>query len=189
MRAIHFDLKQNKERLVIAGLGNPGKEYAETRHNAGFLFIDRLHEFLLKADFDAKIKIEKSYILISFPDLNLDLIKPQTMMNLSGKALNDYYRYHKKFSAKSLVVVHDDLDLALGDYKINVEKGPRLHNGLRSIELELGTAAFNRIRLGIENRNGLPISGLDYVLYKFKNDELKSLEACINKILEERFSY
>lgn len=189
MTAIEINLKENKQNLVIVGLGNIGKEYEQTRHNAGFIFIDKLVGILEQAGYTVNIKNEKEYIAYTCSELKLSLLKPNLLMNLSGKSVAAYYRYHKGFSAKSLIVVHDDLDLMLGDYKINIGKGPRLHNGLRSIESELSVSDFIRIRIGIENRQGLPISGLDYVLYKFTKDEQQIVNKTIEEVLEQRFVF
>ena len=188
MTPIKFDLHNLKSPILIAGLGNIGAEYQLTRHNSGFIFVDQLQSHLQDKGYEARMISEKLYTTVEFPELKLTLLKPKTMMNLSGKALHEYYRYHHNYQSHNLVVAHDDLDLMLGDFKINAGKGPRLHNGLRSIEQELGTD-FIRIRIGIENRNGLPISGLDYVLYKFQPEEFKQLQICLKKIITDRFVF
>lgn len=189
MTEIKFNLRQFQEPLVIVGLGNIGKEYEQTRHNAGFIFIDLLINALETAGYSIDIKQEAEYTLWTCRELNLNLIKPKLMMNLSGKSLSAYYRYHKHLKSTNLIVAHDDLDLALEDYKINIGKGPRLHNGLRSIESELTVSNFARIRIGIENRNGLPITGLDYVLFKFTKAEFAQIKQCITEIINKRFSF
>lgn len=188
MTPIKFELHNLSSPLLIAGLGNIGVKYAETRHNAGFMFTAALEVSLQAAGYESKNIQEELYEAIVFPELQLTLLMPKTLMNLSGQALKEYYRYHHNYRSKDLVVVHDDLDLLLGDFKINAGKGPRLHNGLRSIEQELGNE-FIRIRIGIENRNGLPISGLDYVLYKFTATERLILNKTIASIISERFSF
>lgn len=187
MTPIKFNLHDNQDPLVIVGLGNIGKDYENTRHNAGFIFADALQKYLFEKGYDFIVKQEAEYSLFTCHELNLSIIKPKTLMNLSGKAVVHYYRFHKGFKANRLVVVHDDLDLALGDYKINAGKGPKLHNGLRSIEQEISNNEFIRIRIGIENRQGVPISGLDYVLCRFNSQEISTLNDCITKIIKERF--
>ena len=163
-------------------LGNIGKEYEYTRHNAGFLFGEKYISQLESDGSLSAIKDETLYKLICFSDKNIFFLFPKTLMNLSGKAVNSYLSFtNKKFD---LIVVHDDLDLLLGDYKIIVGRGPKTHNGLSSVEDALLTKDFERIRIGIENRNGLDISGLDYVLYKFTNEELDKLNITLDKIIE-----
>jgi peptidyl-tRNA hydrolase, PTH1 family len=189
MKPIKFELKKLQQPLVIVGLGNIGKDYELTRHNAGFIFADKLALGLVQRGYEPFFKKEKTFDLTSFPELKVHIIKPKTLMNLSGNAVREFYRYHDHFSSKHLVVAHDDLDLMLGDCKVSEGKGPRLHNGLRSIEQELGTTAFVRARIGIENRQGLQISGLDYVLTRFRQEELVILESCIGDLINTRFPF
>lgn len=186
MRAIELNLTHSDIPQLIVGLGNIGKDYVNSRHNAGFLFVDAVLEALELKGYTCNFSDEKLYELWSFPKLKLNLLKPKTLMNLSGRAVREYYRYHKPYNSSALFVVHDDLDIALGDFKISAGKGPRLHNGLSSLEQELSTSGFIRVRLGIENRNGLPISGLDYVLYKFTTEELITIKTTIAGILKDR---
>ncbi len=186
MTPIKINLTKCDEPQLIVGLGNIGNKYAKTRHNAGFFFIDALLDLLEGKGFLANHTENNDYELWSFPQIKLALMKPKTLMNLSGRAVKTYYRYHGEYSSKHCFIAHDDLDILLGDYKISEGKGPRLHNGLKSLEQELGTAGFIRVRLGIDNRQGVPISGLDYVLYKFKEEEIAILNSTIKQLLLER---
>ena len=162
-------------------LGNIGKEFELTRHNAGFIFGEKYISKLQKTGLSPLTKEEKTYKLISFPSQKTFFLFPKTLMNLSGRAVIDFLSFTNKVF--KIIVVHDDLDLMLGEYKIYVGKGPKTHNGLTSVEEALTTKDFERIRIGIENRNGLDISGLDYVLYKFGKDEMEKLNETLDNII------
>ena len=113
------------------------------------------------------------------------LVKPQTFMNSSGKAVKKIVD-HFKIKTSDLWVIHDDLDIALGDFKIQKEKGPKLHKGVMSIEKELGKSDFWRVRVGVENRdpeNRIP--GEAYVLRDFEKKEMEIVEAVISRISRE----
>lgn len=173
---------------LIVGLGNPGEKYAYTRHNAGFLFIDYLAHFYLKSKgIDCEIQDNKSFRIYTFNDLEIVCIKPLLMMNRSGEALLEYIKY-KDFSLSEILVVHDDLDIMLGKYKLQIAKSPKLHNGVTSIENTLSGKEFYRLRIGVENRNGVPIPGLSYVLEKFSNDERNQLDLVFNDVTCNEFS-
>jgi PTH1 family peptidyl-tRNA hydrolase len=175
------------EKIIInklyVCLGNIGKEYENTRHNAGFLFGEAYIQYLKNINSNPQTKEHKDYTLISFKENNTLFLFPKTLMNLSGRALVEFLAYTNIIT--HIIIVHDDLDLLLGEYKINRLKGPKNHNGLISIEEALQTKDFTRIRIGIENRNELKISGLDYVLYKFTPEELIIIDKTINKIISE----
>ena len=171
-----------KNKLFIC-LGNIGNEYQDTRHNAGFLFGQAYIKFLEGQGCATETKEHKDYTLVSVKEKQLFFLFPKTLMNLSGRAVVSFLAYTNIVTR--LIVVHDDLDIILGEYKINHAKGPKNHNGITSIETALQTKDFERIRLGIENRNGLPISGLDYVLYKFTAEEMQILQATFTKLIQE----
>lgn len=171
-------------KLVI-GLGNPTKEYANTRHNAGFIFLDAFREkFLFQKDiyvtewreedtFQSEIAfIKRGSTIIAI------LQKPLTYMNNAGEAVK---KVTKKFDIEKeeIVLVHDDLDIKLGEFKIQVGKSPLGHNGIKSVEDKLGFIEFKRVRIGVENRENRNISGLDYVLMKFSKEERPILEEVI----------
>lgn len=182
---IKFDLKEDKAPILIVGLGNIGKEYENTRHNIGFLFLDHLLAQIQLRGYVVIKQDQKIYIKYYVPDLNLFLIKPKTLMNLSGVAVKKFLNYNKVIN--NIVVVHDDLDLDIGDYKMQFEKGPKSHNGINSITAELNTSKFYRIRIGIENRNGIPIPGLDYVLYDLGKEELEQIKLVFDLIIRRHF--
>lgn len=160
---------------LIVGLGNPGKEYERTRHNAGFIFVDELVK--IKGE-TTKWKEKNNYLFIK--EKNFIACKPQTFMNASGEAVKAIAKFHK-IESVDIVVVHDDLDLPLGNYKLQKAKGPKVHNGITSVESSLGTKDFWRIRLGIENRPSKKISGEAYVLERMPEDDLTFL---LDSILE-----
>lgn len=155
---------------LVVGLGNPGSRYLWTRHNAGFMVLDRLST-------TAGITISKK----TFSGLcgeghwqgsRLILLKPQTFMNLSGRSVAEAARFHKT-ELEDLIVVHDDLDIPFGRIKMKIGGGNGGHNGLKSITSSLGSGEFIRLRIGI----GRPVRGdaVDYVLSTFGKDEMNDL--------------
>jgi len=159
--------------ILIVGLGNVGGEYIDTRHNVGFHLVDELAKRL---ELDSFAKQEKFSSEIT-ADEELILVKPLTMMNASGKAVQAIKSFYK-IKVGDIYVVHDDLDIGLGGYKIHLGKGPELHNGVNSVIDHLGTGAFWRVRIGVDNRvseegvQGERIPGEAYVLQKFSPEEL-----------------
>ena len=174
---------------LIVGLGNPGEKYHNTRHNVGFLFLDALREkFLWQNDYDItdwdKQKIFNSELcfLKQGSRVVAMLQKPLTYMNRSGDVVTKIVeKFDVEDIKEDLILVHDDLDLPLGKFKIQVGKSPLGHNGVRSVEESLGTTDFKRIRIGVENRGGMDISGEDYVLMKF----LKTEKEIINEVMQD----
>jgi len=168
---------------LIVGLGNPGKDYAATRHNAGWLALDALAEhFQLNSGFQTKSTFHAAILK---PTPVLLLAKPQTFMNNSGRSVAYVYK-RRSLKPEDVFVVHDDLDIKLGDYKIQKGKGPRVHNGLLSIYNRLRTKNFWHVRVGVNNRSqGSKIAGEDYVLQKFSDEELKILDGVISRIVRE----
>jgi len=153
--------------LLVVGLGNPGDKYDKTRHNIGFMFLDYMAR---EAGVDFKESRWEALVakasLESGPSL---LVKPQTFMNLSGRAVARIAAYHK-IEPGQIIVVHDDLDLEPGRLKIVQDRGPGGHNGIRSIIEHLGTRHFVRLRIGI----GRPpefMSPADFVLSRFSEAE------------------
>jgi PTH1 family peptidyl-tRNA hydrolase len=178
-------------RLII-GLGNPGKQYENTRHNAGFILLDEIQkafsfpEFKFDGKFNAEISEGKSDVKGQMS--KVILAKPQSFMNLSGtvvKALMDFY----KIPLENISVIHDDLDINLGEYKISTDSSAAGHNGVQNIIDELGTQKFTRIRVGIEGadkKKDRIIPGDVFVLQPFSEEELeaiKKLAAEITNIL------
>ena len=164
---------------LIVGLGNQGNEYLNTRHNAGFVFID---QFTGGARFSPESKFES----LIYRDKDVLFIKPQTFMNESGRAVRKVMDFYK-LSANDLILVHDDLDLKLGEYKIQTGIGPKVHNGVSSVETSVPDKNFLRVRLGIDNRGelGRVVSGADYVLGKFGKEEAEEMEETIEEAADE----
>lgn len=163
--------------MFIIGLGNKGDEYNNTRHNAGIMFVEFVrNEFssYVKKDFHFNKYTGSNESVISVNNQEITLVIPQTFMNLSGGTIKNILNYYKINNA-DLVIVHDDLDLSLGKYSIQLAKGPHSHNGILSIESSIGKD-FKRLRIGIDNRKeNIPITGEDYVLSKFNQEELSIL--------------
>ncbi len=165
---------------LIVGLGNPGAEYENTRHNVGYMLVNELAK-VNNLGFTSSKKLS-SYVTKA---KDLIIAKPQTFMNSSGISVSKLLN-HYSLAINYLYVVHDDLDLRLGEYKIQKGRGPKLHNGVNSIVEAIKTEDFVRIRIGVDNR--LPEArqeGEKYVLEKFKADELEIIENTISKIIAE----
>jgi PTH1 family peptidyl-tRNA hydrolase len=170
---------------LIVGLGNPVKEYQNTRHNVGFLVIDALVKSQkphVESSFDKKSNAE--IFSLSLNNEKVLLVKPQTFMNNSGlavRALVDFY----KIPLKNIIIIHDEKDIPLGEYKIQTDRGPAGHNGVKSIIDHLGTKDFTRIRVGVGPKEGGIEKIIDYVLQKFSKEEQRELREVIKKIVEE----
>jgi len=172
----------SKVKLIV-GLGNIGDEYVKTRHNAGFLFLDQL----AKESFTFEKKFKASVSTLMIDEKKIILAKPHTMMNNSGLAvrlLADYY----KLWPKNICIAHDDLDIHLGEFKLQYGKGPKIHNGILSIEKYLSSKSFWRTRIGVDNRSPEArknIRGHAYVLGMFTNEELDSLKNSNRAIIQD----
>ena len=154
-------------KFLIVGLGNPGREYAQTRHNAGFHVIDELADRHKLTNFTSERKALTSSGRIN--GQNVILAKPQTYMNLSGeavRALMDYY----KVDINDIIVIYDDLDLPLGTLRLRNNGGHGGQNGVRNIILHLGTKDFARVRFGIGRPPGR-MRAKDHVLQKFNEED------------------
>jgi len=167
---------------VIVGLGNPGPEYEGTRHNCGQLLVDQIFNTIFSNNKDSYGWRRKKDIMVAeFPDLVL-VKTAGVFMNESDKLINEI-RY-MKYDFKDLYIAHDDLDIKLGEYKIQFGTGPKVHNGVTAAERAMGTKDFWRIRIGIDNRP-FPIEGETYVLQRFSEDERKILEEVLEKAGKE----
>jgi len=203
---------------LIVGLGNPGEMYKGTRHNTGFLVLDALKTRMTKfqasnskqfqnLNFKLHKRLDSEILQVG----DVILAKPQTFMNRSGIAVKKLTTSYK-LQTNNLYVVHDDLDIPLGKFKIQLGKGPRVHGGLRSIYEELGSEDFWHVRLGIENRfretrstnreirnnvqilnarkhfqqtSKAMISGKEYVLQDFAGEEKAVIEGLIEQVVLE----
>lgn len=157
---------------VILGLGNPGREYAATRHNVGWWLIDHLADVWR---FDGWKKDGESRVANgAVAGVKVRLIKPQTYMNLSGQALKNYVRRPFWSAAKDLLVVVDEVQLPVGRFRIRARGSAGGHNGLKSVEQALDSQEYPRLRIGVgpsEERKGIYKDLADFVLSPFARDE------------------
>ena len=164
---------------LIVGLGNPGSKYQWTRHNAGFMVLDRLSHL---SGISIAKKNSSGFSGEGFwHGHRLILLKPQTFMNLSGRSVAEMARFHK-IPGEDIVVVHDDLDIPFGRVRVKTGGGHGGHNGLRSILSVFGSGDFTRLRMGI----GRPVHGdvVDYVLNPFSVTEMHSLASVLDGAID-----
>ncbi len=176
--------------FYVVGLGNPGDEYVYTRHNAGFMCVD-----ILAKELDLSWKFEKHFDAEIAQDLQqgIILIKPQTFMNASGRAVRSVLSYYEKDldfvegeQLQKLVICYDDLDIIFGEYKKQFAKHPKVHHGLDSILETLHTDRWWNIRLGTDMRSPENrIKGFDYVLQPFSLQERQQLETLLKTVSAE----
>ncbi len=163
---------------IVAGLGNPGAPYANTRHNVGFDAVDHL-----AAEYRIVMNKVKHKALVGEGVIQGErvlLVKPQTYMNLSGDALHEILHFYKVPPAQ-LVVIYDDIDLPVGKLRIRPAGSAGTHNGMRSILSRIGTEAFPRVRIGV----GKPPAGwalADFVLSRFSAEERKRIDEVVERV-------
>lgn len=162
-------------KTIIIGLGNPGKEFENTPHNVGFLVVD---EYSKKNNFSGFQENKKSNSLISEKE-DVLLVKPQTYMNESGKAVKELI---KNKEVKNIIVIHDDIDLPIGKIKIVQERGSAGHKGVESIIQNIGNNGLIRIRIGIEKEKD--VSAKKMVLKNFSQDEQNIINDSVKKASE-----
>jgi PTH1 family peptidyl-tRNA hydrolase len=153
---------------VIVGLGNPGAKYTETRHNAGFWFIDEVAR-KYTATFRPEKKFHGEVAKISLQGKDIWLLKPDTFMNRSGLAVQSLLSFYR-ITAEQLLVAHDEIDLPPGTAKLKTGGGHGGHNGLRDIINQLGTKDFHRLRIGV-GHPGSKEQVVDYVLHNASRDD------------------
>lgn len=160
---------------LVAGLGNPGAGYSKTRHNIGFLVIDRIAD-----EYRLELKQKENYIIGkgSIGGNNVILIEPLTFMNRSGLAVRDVMR-RNGIEASELIVIHDDIDMETGKLKIRKDGSSGGHKGIDSIIQDLGTRDFIRVKIGVGRGEGVPVE--DYVLGKFKKAELPLVNEAVSR--------
>ena len=166
---------------LIVGLGNPGQEYANSRHNAGFMVIEKLLAGVPEGRVTEMHTAESRVFTGKYRGKNLTLQMPLTYMNISGAAVAPLSR-RLGIEPQEILVISDDLDLAPGRLRLRQGGSDGGHNGLKSIIAELGSASFKRVRIGI----GRPENGktADYVLSGFEGDEEKAFAAAIDRAAE-----
>ena len=170
---------------LVVGLGNPGCEYENTRHNIGFFMVDKYLEG--KNLYDYKCKFNGLYQDIVINQEKVIFLKPQSYMNLSGEVVRKYMDFFK-ISVDDLLVISDDLDICIGNFKIKSKGSSGGHNGLKNIETHIGTNLYKRIKIGICNDRNIHMK--DFVLSKFSKEEISNydeLSITISKILDEYF--
>ena len=166
--------------FLLVGLGNPGDDYAMTRHNIGFLCLDHLaarHGLVFKGS-----KWQAETAKGSVAGHAVLLAKPMTYMNRSGEAVGQMARFYD-IAPDRVVVIHDDLDLAFGRIKVVVNRGAGGHNGIKSIIEHLGTKEFARIRAGL-GRPPVEASASQYVLARFNREEQRLLPELLERVAE-----
>lgn len=168
-----------KKVCLIVGLGNPGSQYVETRHNAGFMVIDKVaNSFSVLVE---KSKFNALYGRGRIENTDVILAKPMAFMNKSGYPVQQIAGYFK-ISCQDILVIHDDIDLAFGRLQIKAGGGSGGHKGIKSIIEVFGGNDFARIRIGISRENFRDISGVsNYVLNRFNSDERLILPRIITR--------
>ena len=157
---------------LIIGLGNPGREYATTRHNIGFMAIDKLCSSF-------KNKFNGLYGEVIINGEKIILLKPLSYMNLSGEVIRKYVDYYN-IDIDNILVICDDLDMDVGKIRLRSKGSSGGHNGLKNIILHLGTDNFKRLKIGISNKKDIDTK--DYVLGKFNRDDKKIIDKSLDKI-------
>lgn len=152
---------------LIVGLGNPGKEYKNTRHNIGFMCIDA---YSIQNNFSInKNKFNGEYNKLKLKNEEVIFLKPQSYMNLSGEVVKSFVDYFK-INVEDILIISDDLDIQIGKYKLKPKGSSGGHNGLKNIELNLKTNEYKRLKIGISNNKNIDTK--DYVLGKINSDDL-----------------
>ncbi len=168
--------------FVIAGLGNPGKKYENTRHNAGFMAIDALAD-----KYGIRVTEKKHKALCGTGIINgikVLLVKPQTFMNLSGDSIGEIMNFYKLDPEEDLLVIFDDISLAPGNIRIRKKGSAGGHNGIKSIIAHTGTQGFMRIKVGVgEKPSGWDLA--DYVLAQIPKEEKETLEQTVKTEVTE----
>jgi PTH1 family peptidyl-tRNA hydrolase len=171
-------------KYLIAGLGNVGTEYELTRHNIGFLALDRIADNH-KIQFSVDRLAEKAEL--KYKGRQIHLIKPTTFMNLSGKAIA-YWLQDLKIPKENLLVIVDDLAIPFGNLRLRTKGSAAGHNGLKNIELLLNSQEYSRLRFGIGNNFGKG-QQIDFVLSNFSQEEFKQLPAIMDHAAEMVYSF
>ena len=169
---------------LIVGLGNPGKEYAGTRHNCGFMVIDRLAS-KLNVDVDQN-KFKGLYAKVKYHGEDIILLKPQTYMNLSGESVNAVMNFFK-IDKEDVLVIYDDLDMPVGKLRLRKTGSAGGHNGIKNIIAHLNSQDFKRIRVGIDRHKYMNVA--DYVLSRFSKVESEAIEQGIENAANAVLDY
>lgn len=174
MSALSYDIK------LIVGLGNPGPKYSETRHNAGFWFVDDLAS-QYRSRFLPEKKFHGEVARINLEGKDIWLLKPGTYMNRSGLSVVSLAAFYK-IAAENILVAHDEIDLKAGTARMKTGGGHGGHNGLRDIISHLGTKDFQRLRIGVDHPGSKDLV-VDYVLKRPDSKDRQAIEDSINDAL------
>lgn len=161
---------------LVVGLGNPTKEYENTRHNIGFMYLDYLFDnnnFSLNKKFNA-LELEKN-----INGEKILFIKPLSYMNLSGEVVIKYVNYYK-INVSDILVIQDDLDMPIGKFKLMFNHGAGGHNGIKNIILNINSKEFLRLKIGISKNNNIDMK--DYVLGRFSKEEINLINNTFNEL-------
>ena len=173
--------KNTSENWLIVGLGNPGREYEKTRHNAGFRALDLLAEQLgAKVD---KLKFQGLYTQVNYNGTKVFLLKPQTFMNLSGRAVLQLSAYFN-IPPQRIIVMFDDISLEPGRLRIRANGSAGGHNGIKSIIQEVGSQEFPRVKIGVGAKPNPNFALADWVLSSFSANEEKALAVSLKNAAE-----
>lgn len=164
---------------LVVGLGNKGREYENTRHNMGFMLVDRYLQYKNITD-KFKEKFNAIYIETTINNEKVIFIKPMTYMNNSGIAVRAFVDFYK-LNSEDVLVISDDLDLDLGKFRLRRNGSSGGHNGLKSIISHLGTDNFKRLRIGISNDKD---DVINYVLSKFSKKELNEIDTMFDTLVD-----
>ena len=172
---------KNNETWLIVGLGNPGREYEKSRHNAGFRAIDLLADFLgCKID---RLKYQGLYCQTTYNGKKLMLLKPQTFMNLSGRSVLQLSAYFN-IPPQRIIVMFDDISLVPGRLRVRADGSAGGHNGIKSIIAEVGSQAFPRVKIGVGSKPTPEYDLADWVLSSFSASEEKALGPALERAAE-----
>lgn len=170
---------------LIVGLGNPGREYENTRHNIGFMMID---SYVQKKNLGSFRERDRGlYLKTKLFNEDIIFLKPLSYMNLSGEVVKKYVQFYK-VDTKDILIISDDLDLDIGNFKLKPSGSSGGHNGLKNIELHLKTNQYKRLKIGISNRKDLDTK--DYVLGNLSKEEqktIKELAITVENIIDDYF--
>lgn len=169
-----------KTKKIVIGLGNPGSEYNNTRHNTGFMLIDYL---VKQKKLQPKITKNALFFFDTWDDKEIVYVKPLTFMNLSGTFVQEFVK-NNAVNLENIVVIYDDLDLSVGTFKLKSSGSCGGHNGMRNIIDCCKTDKINRIKIGIRNENYDRTRKIEFVLGRFNKSEIVQLQTVFTKINE-----
>lgn len=174
---------------ILVGLGNIGKEYADTRHNVGFMVIDKMAEKLGVTAWQTKWQAQ---VATAFSPCKLMLVKPNTYMNLSGNAVREIANFYN-VEPENIAVIHDDLDLPCGKIRIRAKGSAGGHNGVRSIIENLGSQTFPRFKIGIgqppNKEQGKDRKVIKHVLERFNSEEQQVIDEAVEEMCQALLIY